>query len=62
MRALHPRREAWGRHFRRDGAHILGITPTGRATVAALSMNRPPALAIRREEAILGRLMPPPYP
>jgi hypothetical protein len=52
---FHPRQEVWGRHFRWDGVRILGLTPTGRATVAALSMNRPLALAIRREEAIRGR-------
>ena len=55
-----PRREVWGRHFRRDGVRVLGLTPTGRATVAALSMNRPLALAIRREEAIRGRHPPSP--
>jgi len=55
MPLFHPRRDVWGRHFRWDGAHILGLTATGRATVAALSMNRPLALAIRREEAIRGR-------
>ena len=49
---FHPRREVWGRHFRWDGVRILGLTPTGRATAAALSMNRPLALAIRQEEAI----------
>jgi hypothetical protein len=52
---FHPRQEVWGRHFRWDGVRILGLTPTGRATVAALSMNRPLALAIRREEAFRGR-------
>ena len=55
-----PRREVWGRHFRRDGVRVLGLTPTGRATVAALSMNRLLALAIRREEAIRGRHPPSP--
>ena len=59
---FHPRREVWGRHFRWDGARILGLPPTGRATVAALSMNRPLALAIRREEAVRGRHPPSPYP
>jgi hypothetical protein len=53
---FHPRREVWVRHFRWDGVRILGLTATGRATVAALGMNRPLALAIRREEAIRGRL------
>jgi hypothetical protein len=58
---FHPRREVWGRHFRWDGVLILGLTPTGRATVAALSMNRPLALAIRREEVIRHRHAPSPH-
>ena len=52
---FHPRRRRWSEHFASQGAVIVGITPTGRATVAALSMNRPLALAIRREEAVRGR-------
>jgi len=35
--------------------HIDGKTPTGRATVAALNMNRLLAIAIRRAEIALGR-------
>jgi hypothetical protein len=57
---FHPRQEVWERHFRWDGVRILGLTATGRATVAALSMNRPLALAIRREEAIRDRHPPSP--
>ena len=45
-----PRRDAWRLHFRWDGVRVVGITPTGRATVMALHMNRPLA-AIREEEA-----------
>ena len=55
---FHPRRDVWGRHFHWDGVRIIGLTPTGRATVAALSMNRSLALAIRREETIRGRHPP----
>ena len=44
-----------------SGVLILGLTPTGRATVAALSMNRPLALAIRREEVIRHRYPPRPH-
>ena len=55
---FHPRREVWGRHFRWEGARILGLTATGRATIAALSMNRPLALAIRQEESLRGRQPP----
>jgi hypothetical protein len=52
---FHPRRDAWLTHFRWDGVRMIGLTPTGRGTVVALSMNRPLALAIRREEVIRGR-------
>ncbi len=52
---FHPRRQRWRDHFRWDGFRIVGLTPTGRATVAALQMNRPLVLAIRLEEAARGR-------
>jgi hypothetical protein len=52
---FHPRRQRWQDHFRWDGFRIVGLTPTGRATVAALQMNRPLVLAIRLEEAARGR-------
>jgi hypothetical protein len=37
----------WRLHFRWDGVRVVGITPTGRATVMALHMSRPLALVIR---------------
>ncbi|MGH7817743.1 MAG: HNH endonuclease [Candidatus Binatia bacterium] len=52
---FHPRRQRWRDHFRWDGYRIVGLTPTGRVTVAALQMNRPLILAIRQEEAARGR-------
>jgi len=53
---FHSRRNAWRLHFRwDDNGRLAGLTPTGRATVAALSMNRSLAIAIRREEIIRGR-------
>jgi hypothetical protein len=53
---FHPRRQYWSRHFRWEGMTIVGATPTGRATVHALDMNRPLTLAIRLEESLRGRL------
>ncbi len=53
-----PRRSAWNTHFRWNDARVSGITATGRATVEALKMNRPLMVAIRREEAALGRHPP----
>ena len=55
----HPRRDRWHEHFRWEGVYIVGLTATGRATVEALNMNRALILAIRQEEAALGRHPPP---
>ena len=53
-----PRKQAWPEHFRWDRMHVVGLTPTGRATILALDMNRPIILAIRAEEALLNRHPP----
>jgi hypothetical protein len=58
----HPRQDTWQEHFRWEGVTLLGNTPTGRATIAALDMNRSLILAIRREEMLLGRHPPPEQP
>jgi hypothetical protein len=55
---FNPRVEPREEHFRWDGVHVQGLTPTGRATVEALKMNRLLVLAIRREEALRGRHPP----
>jgi 5-methylcytosine-specific restriction endonuclease McrA len=34
-----PRHQEWSQHFELRGAHIAGLTPTGRTTVAVLMMN-----------------------
>jgi hypothetical protein len=46
---FNPRRQEWRTHFRwsDDGTEIVGLTPCGRATVAALRLNRPELLAAR---------------
>jgi len=36
-----PRRQKWQEHFRWQGADLLGVTPTGRVTVAVLAVNLP---------------------
>ena len=38
---FHPRRQQWPDHFvwQEDGLMIVGLTPTGRATIAALHLN-----------------------
>lgn len=54
-----PRKEPWRDHFQWDGVRLVGTTMVGRATIAALAMNRPAALLIREEESYRGRH---PYP
>ncbi len=52
---FHPRQDRWEEHFSWEGVRIFGLTPTGRATIAALDLNRPLILAIREEETLFGR-------
>ncbi len=46
----HPRLDRWTDHFRwsRGALTILGRTPTGRATIDALRLNRPTLVRARR--------------
>ncbi len=52
---FNPRRDVWSEHFQWDDVRLVGLTATGRATIETLALNRPLILAIRREEAALGR-------
>ena len=45
---FHPRRDRWDEHFSEAAGEIIGLTPTGRATVAVLDMNHPARVALRR--------------
>jgi hypothetical protein len=51
-----PRRQSWFEHFAwsPDGTHILGLIPTGRATVLALQLNNVIAVTVRREWVAAG--------
>ena len=51
---FNPRVQRWAEYFRWQGSRLIGITPTGRATVTALSLNRSAMLAIRDEEGAFG--------
>jgi len=44
-----PRTQLWDAHFRwtEDGTQVVGITPTGRATVVQLQLNYPLAVTVR---------------
>lgn len=53
---FNPRTQAWSEHFQWSGNLLVGLTPTGRALIQALDMNRSLILAIRKEELKRGRL------
>jgi 5-methylcytosine-specific restriction endonuclease McrA len=44
---FHPRQQAWHEHFAIQGLLIVGLTPTGRATVRVLMMNAVGRLQLR---------------
>ena len=46
---FNPRQQIWGEHFAwsEDGLNIVGLTPTGRATIVRLQMNRPSLVNLR---------------
>jgi hypothetical protein len=48
---FHPRAHRWADHFAWDGAAVVGLTPTGRATVEACGLNSPRRQLIRAAEA-----------
>lgn len=47
---FHPHQDAWSHHFAwdDDATKINALTPTARATIAALRMNRPQLVRVRR--------------
>jgi hypothetical protein len=52
---FNPRLDVWPEHFYWEGVRLIGLTSTGRATIQALDLNRALILAIRQEEAAVGR-------
>ena len=50
VRIFNPNTQEWGAHFawQMDGLLVVGLTPTGRATVNALRLNRPELVNARR--------------
>jgi HNH endonuclease len=52
---FNPRRDVWSEHFYWEGVRLIGLTAIGRATIQALDLNRLIILAIREEEAAVGR-------
>lgn len=60
-RLWNPRRQKWHEHFgwSDDGTALVGRTPRGRATVAALQLNRPELVAARSLWVQVGWWPPP---
>lgn len=53
---FNPRRDNWNEHFEYDGPSIVGLTSTGRATVALLRMNERAKVKLRSALIQLGKL------
>lgn len=53
---FHPRRDNWSEHFQwsADGLYIIGRTAIGRATIAALQLNRVHQLVARQRWVLVG--------
>lgn len=53
---FNPRTQHWSDHFQwsEDGIRIIGLTPTGRATVLALQLNNEFTLPARRHWVLAG--------
>ena len=59
VRLFHPREDVWSEHFRLNNEfEFEGLTASGLATIAALGMNRPTIVSIRKELHFLGRFPP----
>lgn len=61
---FNPRTDGWQEHFiwSTDTLSIIGLTPTGRATVAALAFNRARIINIRAADREIERHPPPDDP
>jgi len=59
---FHPRRDNWHKHFAwsSDQLYLIGLTPTGRATIRELDLNREGVIRLRRL-LLLDREHPPPH-
>ena len=52
VRVFHPRLDRWEEHFAWQEYSVLGLTPIGRALVAAFDLNHERRLRIRQAEEI----------
>jgi len=58
VRVFHPRRERWAEHLAWRGYRLIGLTPIGRALIAAFDLNHERRVRIRQVEELFG-LFPP---
>ncbi len=60
---FHPRRDTWRTHFiwNQDCTLLIGLTPTGRATIATLQLNCEGVVNLRRLLVLSGK-HPPQFP
>lgn len=56
---FHPRTQRWADHFRLTGLLVIGLTPTGRATVFLLRLNAPERVRLREALQTVGRFPAP---
>jgi hypothetical protein len=56
---FHPRLDRWGEHFQLNGAQLIPLTPTGRATVRLLQLNHPNRFVERERLLVIGILRVP---
>jgi len=56
VRLFDPRHQVWREHFAwtAEGDRLVGVTPTGRATIAALHLNRPSLVKARQAWVSVG--------
>lgn len=56
----HPRRDRWEEHFswNEDASELIGLTPTGRATIETLQLNREQVVNLRRVLSLVGKHPP----
>jgi hypothetical protein len=46
---FNPRAQRWAQHFRYEGAQLIGLTASGRATIIVLAMNHPRRVSLRQD-------------
>ncbi len=54
---FNPRTQVWDEHFAWKSEALLGLSPTGRASIVVMNMNTPERLLLRRELIVEGILV-----